>query len=253
MSITHKRFLYCIYFCVFCSFFVFTESDKKRNRLLSGETEVTQTTVAERDNKKTVIDSGQNENTDNRPDEKKDHLIEKDTQSEGKNKNNGFSSIQDNTLMIADGNRWYYEAFDTNGRISFAVLYENDIELERKTCKYASDNAVYPVEQITVANNIIEKINYTPQGKTLRVEKYDQDEKLIEKTENTYNTDGNLIKQMYTKDGTVKKSVWSFAHDKVISETKYCNGEKTAFIEMHNGKRIVHLYKNDREVFVTEE
>ena len=41
-----------------------------------------------------------------------------------------FASIHNKGLTVADGNKWYYENFDRQGRPSFAVLYENGTALE---------------------------------------------------------------------------------------------------------------------------
>ena len=49
------------------------------------------------------------------------------------------------------------------------------------------------------------------------------------------------------------RSVWEFAGDKAVTQTKYRNGKKTAFIELHSTPHIVHLYVDDKEVYVGEE
>ncbi len=167
--------------------------------------------------------------------------------------NASFASIQNGGLTVADGNRWYYESFDTQGRVVFTVLYEKDREIEKITRQYASLDATHPSEQITVTASGTEKMRYTADGKTLSVEVYGKNKELIEKTENRYNKNGKLVEQIHTRDGNTEKSVWDFVRGKAVSQTKYRNDEKTAFIELHSGKRIVHIYKNDVEVFVTEE
>lgn len=43
-----------------------------------------------------------------------------------------FASIHSKGLTVADGNKWYYENFDRQGRPSFAVLYENGTALEKQ-------------------------------------------------------------------------------------------------------------------------
>ena len=77
--------------------------------------------------------------------------------------------------------------------------------------------------------------------------------RLTSKTENVYNSGGKLIEQTITAGKNTDKSVWGVVKDKAVSQTKYRNGKKTAFIELHTEPHIVHLYIDDKEVFVGEE
>ena len=86
----------------------------------------------------------------------------------------------------------------------------------------------------------------------MTIERY-KGKTLTSKTENVYNSDGKLIEQTITAGKNTDKSVWVFAGDKAISQTKYRNGKKTALIELGNIPHIIHLYVDDKEVYVGEE
>ena len=162
-----------------------------------------------------------------------------------------FASIHNKGLTVAEGNRWYYESFDRHGRPAFAVLYENGTAIEKTVWMY-NDTARSPAQKKILRTESSEIFRYDSEGRALVIEHY-KGEDLTSKTENVYNNGGKLIEQTVTIGKTADKSVWEFAGDKAISQTKYRNGTKTAFIELHNDPHIVHLYVDDKEVFVGEE
>ncbi len=243
MNTFSKRFSGILIVCIGCTFFAFSDSNTQQNTPAKTSSSVQSEKKTEK-SEPSASDSTSTEAVKAADDAEK---------GEEKKKDALYSSIQDNSLMLADGNRWYYEGFDPRGRVVFTVLYEGDKELERMTRRYESSASVYPVEQTIVAGETKEIIRYTPSGKELRIEKYGKDKKVIEKTENTYDSDDNLIVQVHTEGAVIEKTVWKFLKGTAVSQLKYRNGEKTAFIELKKGKRIVHIYKNDKEVFVTEE
>ena len=61
------------------------------------------------------------------------------------------------------------------------------------------------------------------------------------------------MEQTVTVGKNTDKSVWDFAGDKAVSQTKYRNGNKIAFIELHAEPHIIHLYFDGKEVFIGEE
>jgi len=162
-----------------------------------------------------------------------------------------FASIQNTGLTVADGNKWYYESFDRQGRSAFAVLYEGDTAVEKTVWTY-DGAALHPTQKEIFGQAGSEIIRYDDAGRELVIERY-EGSKLTSKTENVYNGGGKLIEQTVTAGKNVDKSVWDFAVDKAVSQTKYRNGKKTAFIELHSEPHIVHLYIDDKEVLVTEE
>ena len=162
-----------------------------------------------------------------------------------------FASIQNTGLTVADGDKWYYESFDRQGRQVFAVLYEGGSEIERTVWTY-QDTARYPVQKKTSRASAVEVICYDEKGRVLVIEHYEE-KKLISKTENRYNNGGKLMEQTVTAGKNTDKSVWDFAGDKAVSQTKYRNGNKIAFIELHTEPHIIHLYFDGKEVFVGEE
>ncbi|MGP1455123.1 MAG: hypothetical protein ACTTJ7_05090 [Treponema sp.] len=167
-------------------------------------------------------------------------------------KANSFTSIEAKTLTLAEGAKWYYKVFDDYGRPSFSVLYENGKELETVVWQYDSLSA-HPSEQIVTTDTDTQKTTYTAAGKISSIATYDKENTLLTKIENTYDSAENLIAQTTTEGEITERSEWRFIHDTAVSQTKYYNGKKTAFIELHNNKRIVHIYKDDKEVLVTEE
>ena len=132
-----------------------------------------------------------------------------------------------------------------------AVLYEGGSEVERTVWTY-QDAARYPVQKKTSRAAAVEVIRYDEQGRVLVVECYEE-KKLISKTENIYTSGGKLMEQTVTVGKNTDKSVWDFAGDKAVSQTKYRNGNKIAFIELHTEPHIIHLYFDGKEVFVGEE
>ena len=76
---------------------------------------------------------------------------------------------------------------------------------------------------------------------------------MASKTENVYNSGGKLIEQTVTAGKNIDRSVWEFAGGTAVSQTKYRNGKKTAFIELNTTPHIVHLYMDGKEVYVGEE
>lgn len=165
---------------------------------------------------------------------------------------NSFTSIGAKTLTLAEGAKWYYKVFDDYGRPSFSVLYENDKELETVMWQYNSLSA-YPSEQTVTTGTDIKKTTYTAAGKISSIATYNKDNALLAKTENTYDSAENLITQTTTEGDVTERSEWHFIRNTAISQTKYYNGKKTAFIDLRNDKRIVHIYKDDKEVLITEE
>lgn len=163
-----------------------------------------------------------------------------------------FASIQNKGLTVAEGNKWYYENFDRLGRSAFAVVYEKDVEIEKTVWSYHGESR-HPSEKNTYHTDGRETVRYDEAGRTLLIETYNKKGKLLSTTENTYNDKGKLIMQLVTAGKNTDKSVWDFVGDKAVSQTKYRNGKKTAFIELHSATRIVHLYVDDKEVLVTEE
>lgn len=162
-----------------------------------------------------------------------------------------FASIHSKGLTVADGNRWYYESFDRQGRASFAMLYEDGTAIEKTVWTYQGA-ARYPEQKKILRKESSEIFRYNEQGKELTIERY-EDKTLVSKTENVYNDADKLIEQTITSGKNTDRSVWKFVEDKVVSQTKYRNGKKTALIELHSTPHIVHLYVDDKEVYVGEE
>ena len=161
-----------------------------------------------------------------------------------------FASIHSKGLTVADGNKWYYEGFDRQGRSSFAVLYEDGTVIEKTEWAYKGATR-YPVQKKILRADGSETFRYDEAGRELSVERY-EGKTLASKTENLYNGDGELIEQTITAGKNTDRSVWEFAGDKAVTQTKYRNGKKTAFIELHSTPHIVHLYVDDKEVYVGE-
>ncbi|MEL3905784.1 MAG: hypothetical protein P1P65_01955 [Treponema sp.] len=170
----------------------------------------------------------------------------------GKAADTSFASIQNNGMTVAEDNKWYYEHFDRYGRSAFAVEYEDGKEIKRTLWAY-TEAAHHPREKRTFLNGTEEIIRYDDAGRVLVMEVYDEKKTLVSKTENTYTDAGNLIEQQVTAGKNTDRFVWDFAGGKAVSQTKYRNGKKTAFIELHSTPRIVHLYADDKEVLVMEE
>ena len=162
-----------------------------------------------------------------------------------------FASIHSKGLTVADGNKWYYESFDRQGRSSFAVLYEDGTAVERTQWVYEGTTR-YPVKKKILRAEESEVFRYDENGRELSIERYER-KILVSKTENIYNGDGKLVEQTITAGKNIDRSVWEFVGDKAVSQTKYRNGKKNAFIELHNTPHIVHLYVDDKEVYVGEE
>lgn len=161
-----------------------------------------------------------------------------------------FASIHSKGLAVADGNKWYYEGFDRQGRSAFGVLYEDGAAIEKTVWTYQGA-AHYPEQKKILRKESSEIFRYNEKGKELTIERY-EGENLISKTENVYNTADKLIEQTITVGKNTDRSVWEFAGDKAVTQTKYRNGKKTAFIELHSTPHIVHLYVDDKEVYVGE-
>ena len=162
-----------------------------------------------------------------------------------------FASIHSKGLTVADGNKWYYENFDRQGRSSFAVLYEDGTAVERTQWVYEGTTR-YPVKKKILRAEESEVFRYDEDGRELSIERYER-KILVSKTENIYNGDGKLVEQTITAGKNIDRLVWEFVGDKAVSQTKYRNGKKNAFIELHNTPHIVHLYVDDKEVYVGEE
>ena len=162
-----------------------------------------------------------------------------------------FASIHNKGLTVADGNKWYYENFDRQGRPSFAVLYENGTALEKTEWQYKG-NTRHPAQKRIVRPADSEIFRYDEEGRELSIELY-TGETLTSKTENVYNGGGKLIEQTVTAGKNIERSVWEFSEGTAVSQTKYRNGKKTAFIELDTTPHIVHLYMDDKEVYVGAE
>jgi len=174
----------------------------------------------------------------------------KETES-GKAADVSFASIHSKGLTVADGNKWYYESFDRQGRSSFAVLYNDGTAVEKTEWAYKG-RARHPTKKKILRTDSSEIFCYDDDGRELSIEQYEQ-KILTSKTENIYNGGGKLIEQTITAGKNIDKSVWEFDGDKAISQTKYRNGKKTALIELDNTPHIIHLYIDDKEVYVGEE
>ena len=162
-----------------------------------------------------------------------------------------FASIHSKGLTVADGNRWYYESFDRQGRASFAMLYEDGTAIEKTVWTYQG-SARSPVQKEILRNGKSEIFRYDEEGRELTAERY-EGKTLTFKRENSYTEFGKLLEQTITEGKNTDRSVWEFADDKAVTQTKYRNGKKTAFIELHDTPHIVHLYVDDKEVYVGEE
>lgn len=162
-----------------------------------------------------------------------------------------FASIHSKGLAVADGNKWYYEGFDRQGRSAFGVLYEDGAAIEKTVWTYQGA-ARYPEQKKILRKESSEIFRYNEKGKELSIERY-EGKNLISKTENVYNAADKLIEQTITTGKNTDRSVWEFVKDKALSQTKYRNGKKTAFIELDSTPHIVHLYVDDKEVYVGEE
>ena len=162
-----------------------------------------------------------------------------------------FASIHSKGLAVADGNKWYYETFDRQGRSAFGVLYEDGAAIEKTVWTYHGA-ARYPEQKKILRKDASEVIRYNEKGKELTIERY-EGKNLISKTENTYNDSDKLIEQTITAGKNSDRSVWEFAGDKAVTQTKYRDGKKTAFIELGSTPHSVHLYGDDKEVYVGEE
>lgn len=162
-----------------------------------------------------------------------------------------FASIHNKGLTVADGNKWYYENFDRQGRPSFAVLYENGTALEKTEWQYKG-NTRHPAQKRIVRPADSEIFRYDEEGRELSIELY-TGKTLTSKTENVYNGGGKLIEQTVTAGKNIERSVWEFSEGTAVSQTKYRNGKKNAFIELDTTPHIVHLYMDDKEVYVGEE
>ena len=162
-----------------------------------------------------------------------------------------FASIHSKGLTVADGNKWYYENFDRQGRPSFAVLYENGTALEKTEWQYKG-NTRHPAQKRIVRPADSEIFRYDEEGRELSIELY-TGKTLTSKTENVYNGGGKLIEQTVTAGKNIERSVWEFSEGTAVSQTKYRNGKKTAFIELDTTPHIVHLYMDDKEVYVGAE
>lgn len=161
-----------------------------------------------------------------------------------------FSSLHSKGLILADGNKWYYENFDKYGRPSFAVLYEADKAVEKTVWRYA-DSAHYPNQKEIVHVAAYEISRYDDGGRETSVEKYEGD-KLVSKVENEYTATGQLKERTVTKGKKIDRSVWEFTGTTATSETKYRNGKKIAFVELTRDPPIIHLYVDGKEVYVGE-
>ena len=177
--------------------------------------------------------------------------------TDGKKDENGepvdstFASIHSKGLAVADGNKWYYEGFDRQGRSAFGVLYEDGAAIEKTVWTYQGA-ARYPEQKKILRKESSEIFRYNEKGKELTIERY-EGKNLTSKTENVYNAADKLIEQTITAGKNTDRSVWEFVGDKAVTQTKYRNGKKTAFIELHSTPHIVHLYIDDKEVYVGEE
>ena len=162
-----------------------------------------------------------------------------------------FASIHSKGLTVADGNKWYYETFDRQGRSSFAVLYEDGTAIEKTVWTYKNSSR-YPTQKKILRAGESKIFRFDEDGRELSIERY-EGKTLVFKTENVYNHVGKLIEQTITALKNTDRSVWEFVGDKAVTQTKYRNGKKIAFIELHSTPHIVHLYVDDKEVYVGEE
>ena len=162
-----------------------------------------------------------------------------------------FASIHSKGLAVADGNKWYYETFDRQGRSSFAVLYEDGTAIEKTVWTYKNSSR-YPTQKKILRAGESKIFRFDEDGRELSIERY-EGKTLVFKTENVYNHVGKLIEQTITALKNTDRSVWEFVGDKAVTQTKYRNGKKIAFIELHSTPHIVHLYVDDKEVYVGEE
>ena len=162
-------------------------------------------------------------------------------------------SISQAGLIVAEENRWYHEEFDWHGRPISAVLFDKETELETIQWKYRGTSHHPSEKTISTAGKGRQHIQYDAAGNSILIEEYDSEKKLIEKTENTYNSNNNLIEQRVFDGLHHDKTVWVYANNKAVSQTKYRDNEKIVFIELQDDKRIVHIFVDGKEVFVTEE
>ena len=131
------------------------------------------------------------------------------------------------------------------------MLYEDGTAIEKTVWTYQGA-ARYPEQKKILRKESSEIFRYNEKGKELTIERY-EGKNLASKTENVYNAADKLIEQTITAGKNIDRSVWEFVDDKAITQTKYRNGKKTAFIELHSTPHIVHLYIDDKEVYVGEE
>lgn len=162
-----------------------------------------------------------------------------------------FSSITSKSLVIAEGNKWYYKNFDRRGRPSFAVLYDAGEAIEKTEWVYTG-SARTPSQKKIIRAATLEISRYDEAGRETSIEHYEGKTR-VSKVEKVYTVDGKLKERTITKGKTIDRSVWEFTDGKAITETKYRNGKKNAFIELHTTPHIVHLYVDGREVYVGEQ
>ncbi|MGP1594443.1 MAG: hypothetical protein ACTTH8_04265 [Treponema sp.] len=162
-------------------------------------------------------------------------------------------SISQAGLIVAEENRWYHEEFDRHGRPISAVLFDKETELETIQWKYRGTSHRPSEKTISTAGKGRQHIQYDAAGNSILIEEYDSEKKLIEKTENTYNSNNNLIEQRVFDGQHHDKTVWVYTNNTAVSQTKYRDNEKIVFIELQDDKRIVHIFVDGKEVFVTEE
>jgi len=131
------------------------------------------------------------------------------------------------------------------------VLYEDGTAIENTVWTYQG-SARSPVQKEILRNGKSEIFRYDEEGRELTAERY-EGKTLTFKRENSYTEFGKLLEQTITEGKNTDRSVWEFVDDKAVAQTKYRNGKKTAFIELHDTPHIVHLYVDDKEVYVGEE
>ena len=104
---------------------------------------------------------------------------EKETES-NEDTDSTFASIHSKGLAVADGNKWYYEGFDRQGRSAFGVLYEDGAAIEKTVWTYQGA-ARYPEQKKILRKESSEIFRYNEKGKELSIERY-EGKNLISKT-----------------------------------------------------------------------
>lgn len=155
-----------------------------------------------------------------------------------------YASIADGYVLVGDGDCWYYEKHDNEGRILFKKWFKNDTAVrthlftytdgvlsestdksEDRTIVYSYDKESREIKSIETKNGVIKTTE----------KKYNAQNKIIEiKITEGHNT--TLQKNFYTEDGKLK------------SEEHYINGLLAAKI-LYNGKnKTVSVYAAGKKI-----